>query len=180
LYPDAVTPNESAALHAIARDAVRAAATGRDPAPPPSLPPALQRDGAAFVTLHRAGKLRGCIGHVEAHEPLWKSVQAMAAAAASSDDRFDPIEPGELDGLEIEISVLTPMTRTRPEEVVVGRDGLMIRAQNRSGLLLPQVPTEHGWDRETFLAETCRKAGLPRDAWKDPATSILRFSAEVI
>ena len=175
-----MTPDDIKTLHAIARDAIAAAANRRDPSPLPPLPPALTAPGAAFVTIHRAGKLRGCIGHIEAHEPLWQSVQAMATAAASRDDRFDPIEPAELDQLDIEISVLTPMAPCRPDEVVVGRDGLMIRARGCSGLLLPQVPVEHHWDRETFLAETCRKAGLPRDAWKDPATKILRFSAEII
>jgi len=175
-----VTPDEIKTLHAIARDAIVAAATRRDPSPPPALTPALQADGAAFVTIHRDGALRGCIGHIEAHEPLWQSVREMATAAASRDDRFEPIGPAELDRLDVEISVLTPLTPCRPDEVVVGRDGLIIRAQGRSGLLLPQVPVEHRWDRETFLAETCRKAGLPRDAWKDPATKIFRFTAEIV
>jgi len=174
------SPADIAALREIAREAVRAAAEGREPALPSNLPAALTAIGAAFVTLRNDGDLRGCIGHIEAHEPLWKSVQEMATAAASRDTRFDPIAPGEVDSLEIEISVLSPMMPAGPDEIVVGRDGLMIRFGARSGLLLPQVPVEHGWTRETFLQETCRKAGLPRDAWKEPAAQILRFTAEVI
>jgi AmmeMemoRadiSam system protein A len=180
LFSGVLSPADIGALHAVARDAVRAASEGRDPALPSNLPTALTAIGAAFVTLRQHGDLRGCIGHIEAHEPLWKSVQEMATAAASRDSRFDPIAPEEVDSLDIEISVISPMIPAKPDEVVIGRDGLMIRFGARSGLLLPQVPVEHGWTRETFLQETCRKAGLPRDAWKEPAAQLLRFTAEII
>lgn len=168
------------ALHAIARDAVRAATAGREPAPPSALPDALTRPGAAFVTLRRDGELRGCIGHLKADQPLWRSVQEMAAAAASRDSRFDSINPAEVDRLTIEISVLSPMVPCRADEVAPGRDGLYVVRGGWTGLLLPQVAVEYGWDRETFLAHACRKAGLAPDAWREPETRIFRFTAEIV
>ena len=136
--------------------------------------------GAAFVTLNYKGQLRGCIGHVVAQEPLYLCVRDMAIAASSEDPRFPPVRPEELDNISIEISVLTPMQKVKDvSEVEVGRDGLVMKRGFYSGLLLPQVPVEYGWDRETFLKQTCLKAGLPTDAWKDPATEIYRFQALV-
>lgn len=141
---------------------------------------ALQKDGAAFVTLRKKGDLRGCIGHVIAREPLYLSVQNMAVAASSEDPRFPPVKEKELTDIDIEVSVLTPMQVVEdPTTIQVGRDGLMISKGGRQGLLLPQVPDEYGWDRETFLDQTCRKAGLPFGAWKEPDTQILSFQAIV-
>ena len=140
----------------------------------------LQRDGAAFVTLREKGDLRGCIGHVVAREPLYLCVRDMAVAASSEDPRFPPVRPEELKNIDIEVSVLTPMAPVKdPTTIQVGRDGLMIRKGGRQGLLLPQVPDEFGWDRETFLDQTCRKAGLPAGAWKDKDAEILSFQAIV-
>ena len=175
-----LNPDARRALLAIARASVLAAAEGREPDDPVPDNPALHRPGAAFVTLRVGGALRGCIGHLVAEQPLWISVREMAAAAATRDDRFEPVAADETAALRIEISVLSPRRRIAgPGDVVIGRDGLNIRRGANSGLLLPQVAPEHGWSVEEFLAQTCRKAGLPIDAWLDPATSIESFTAEV-
>jgi AmmeMemoRadiSam system protein A len=142
--------------------------------------PALQIHTGAFVTLHVDGRLRGCLGHTESQEPLWRTVEELAVSAATRDPRFPPLAPDELPRTAIEISVLTPrQVVTDPSEIEVGRDGLVITWGGHRGLLLPQVPVEWGWDRETFLAETCRKAGLPIDTWKRPGVRIERFQAQV-
>jgi AmmeMemoRadiSam system protein A len=135
----------------------------------------------AFVTLKTRGNghLRGCIGHVEADQPLASTVRRMAVAAATQDPRFPLVTQEELDTLRLEISVLSPLAPIRPEAVEVGRHGLLVRFSGRSGLLLPQVPVAQRWDRETFLDHTCRKAGLPPDSWRDPACELLGFTAEV-
>jgi AmmeMemoRadiSam system protein A len=138
----------------------------------------LAAPGAAFVTLTRNGRLRGCIGYTEAVAPLFKVVQECAVAAATEDPRFPPVSSNELPSLRVEISVLTPLVPIRPEEVEVGRHGLMIAQGRMRGLLLPQVPVEWGWDRETFLDQTCVKAGLPPSAWRHGAT-LQAFTAEV-
>ena len=139
----------------------------------------LARPGGAFVTLHKRGDLRGCIGHIEPTEPLATVVPRCAVAACSSDPRFPPVEAIELDAIDIEISLLGPLEPIAgPQDIVVGRDGLVVQRGWQRGLLLPQVATEWGWDAETFLAHTCQKAGLPRDAWRKGAT-VWRFEAEV-
>lgn len=142
---------------------------------------ALAGEFGAFVTLHaRDGALRGCIGHMLPGGPLSHEVMDLAIAAGTHDPRFDPVEEGELDSLAYEVSVLSPMELADAESVQPGVHGLLIRRGARSGVLLPQVATEHGWDRETFLQHTCIKAGLPADAWRDPATEIRVFTAQVI
>ena len=138
----------------------------------------LAAPGAAFVTLTKKGRLRGCIGYTEAVAPLYKVVQECAVAAATEDPRFPPVSPMELPSLRVEISVLTPLFPIRPEEVEVGRHGLMVAQGRMRGLLLPQVPVEWGWDRETFLDQACVKAGLPPAAWRHGAT-LRAFTAEV-
>jgi AmmeMemoRadiSam system protein B/AmmeMemoRadiSam system protein A len=138
--------------------------------------PILLAPGAAFVTLKKNGDLRGCIGHTEPYLPLWRCVREMAKAASTLDTRFRPVAPEELADLDYEISVLFPAVPVRDvNEIVVGRDGLTIELHGRRGLLLPQVPIEWGWNREEFLNQTARKAGLPTDAWKDSAAVIQRF-----
>jgi AmmeMemoRadiSam system protein A len=132
-----------------------------------------------FVTLHVRGELRGCIGTTEGSEPLGDAVIRCAATAALQDPRFAPMDPEELDGLEIEISVLSPLETMRPEDIEIGRHGLIISDQGHRGLLLPQVAVEHKLSMEEFLAETCRKARLPRDAWRWPTTVIQGFTCEV-
>ena len=138
----------------------------------------LAAHGAAFVTLTKNGRLRGCIGYTEAVAPLFKVVQECAVAAATEDPRFPPVSPMELPSLRVEISVLTPLFPIRSEEVVVGRHGLMVAQGGMRGLLLPQVPVEWGWDRETFLDQVCVKAGLSPSAWRHGAT-LRAFTAEV-
>jgi uncharacterized protein len=134
----------------------------------------------AFVTLKKGGRLRGCIGHIIGDRPLWETIIKMAAQAAFNDPRFPPLKKEELDSVEIEISVLSPLKPVdNPAEIMPGQDGLLISQKGLRGLLLPQVATECGWDRETFLGQTCRKAGLAYDCWKDPDTEILSFQAIV-
>lgn len=141
--------------------------------------PVLVAPGAAFVTLKKAGQLRGCIGLMEAIEPLYLTVAKMARAAALEDPRFPPVGERELAEIRIEISVLTPLEPVRDiEEIEVGKHGLKVQEGFYSGVLLPQVATEYGWDRIQFLRQTCRKAGLPPDAWEKGA-EIFKFSAEV-
>ncbi len=151
------------------------------PAPPPGV---LHRSLGAFVTFKKDGHLRGCIGSMVGDGPLYLTVARMARAAAFEDPRFPPVTAAEASALELDISVLGPLTRCpEPSLVRVGRHGLLVRQGYRSGVLLPQVPVEWGWDRETFLAQTCRKAGLPsdawRNAWKDGHTELYWFKAEV-
>jgi AmmeMemoRadiSam system protein A len=131
-----------------------------------------------FVTLHKQERLRGCIGYMEAIEPLYLMIQKMVVKAALDDPRFQPVTPGEVPDLEIEISVLSPITKVdHIEEIEVGKHGLIIRQGLRSGVLLPQVATEWGWDRETFLRETSAKAGLHKESWRE--ADIFYFSADV-
>ena len=141
---------------------------------------ALDAPGAAFVTLHVDGALRGCIGTLERRRSLWSVVGEMAAAAATRDPRFPPIDVTDLQAMTVEISVLSPdVVIDHPEEIEIGRHGLDVRRDGARGLLLPQVAVEHGFDREKFLAATCRKAGLPANAWHDDETEIRVFEAEV-
>lgn len=173
-------PEDRQALRRIALESIREALAGRRFIPPPPESPALRQPRGAFVTLRRGGALRGCIGTLVARRPLYEEVAQMALAAAFEDPRFPPLSAEELSDLELEISALTPLRRVQdPAEIEVGRHGLYIRRGPFSGVLLPQVAVEYGWDRETFLRETCRKAGLPPDAWRDPETEIYVFSAEV-
>jgi AmmeMemoRadiSam system protein A len=133
-----------------------------------------------FVTLRRRGELRGCIGTLAPEGDLSRTVPKFALRAAFSDPRFPPLSAEELLETDIEISVLTPPAPLEdPEALEIGRDGLILEARGRSGLLLPQVATEWAFDRERFLAEVCRKAGLPEGAWRDPDAGLWVFQAEV-
>ena len=147
----------------------------------PALDEDLRRPAGAFVTLHtKDGDLRGCIGSIQAIAPLGQAVSSSAINAAFRDPRFHPVSAGELPALHIEISVMSPIETVQSvDEIEVGRDGLIVSRGGRAGLLLPQVATEYGWDRETFLSQTCVKAGLPPDSWRTPGCRIERFSAEV-
>lgn len=141
--------------------------------------PRLQQKQGAFVTLHVNGELRGCIGYPLPYKPLYETVIDVAIAAATEDYRFPSISPDELDDLRIEISVLSlPRKVNRPDEVVVGRHGIIISKGFNQGLLLPQVPLEYGWDLETYLSHGCLKAGLPPDEWKR-GVEIKVFEAQV-
>ena len=140
----------------------------------------LKEKRGAFVTINRKGQLRGCIGYIQPYKPLYQTIEEMAVKAAFHDPRFNPVTEAELSDLEIEISVLTPMKRIKDvEEIEVGKHGILIEKGFHSGLLLPQVATEYGWDRKTFLEHTCLKAGLSKDAWKDEDTVISVFSADI-
>jgi len=140
----------------------------------------LKEPRGAFVTLHKRGQLRGCIGSIQPTKPLHQTVEEMAAAAAFNDPRFESLTSKELKEIELEISVLTPLERVRDvKDIEVGKHGLYIKKGSFSGLLLPQVATDYNWDRITFLQETCRKAGLPQNAWKDKDAEIYLFSADI-
>lgn len=139
-----------------------------------------KKTGAAFVTLKIKGELRGCIGRLISDMPLYKTVQEMTVHSCSKDPRFFPVRPEELNDIDIEISVLSDMIRVNnPDEIVVGRDGLLVKRGFYQGVLLPQVPVEEGWDRETFLRMVCRKAGLPQDCIGKEGTELYRFEAIV-
>lgn len=157
---------------------VDAVLTERLPTEIPSGQAFAERCGV-FVTLHLAGRLRGCIGILEGKEPLGEAVVHCAASAARQDPRFPPVRPDELAQIRIELSVLSPLLPIRPEEVRTGHHGLAVVAGGRRGVLLPQVAPENGFDREQFLSETCRKAGLAHDAWREPQTQIFGFTCEV-
>ncbi|MCM2257517.1 MAG: AmmeMemoRadiSam system protein A [Vicinamibacteria bacterium] len=166
------------ALLAFARHAIAAAVGAPVTGPAPTLDDA--GHGGAFVSLHeRDGDLRGCIGFIESDEPRPRTVHDAAVAAATRDPRFPAVRPEELPGLRLEISLLTPPHPIRADEVECGRHGLIVSRGSRRGLLLPQVPAQFGWTREQFLAATCRKAGLPETAWRDPDTQLEAFEAEV-
>lgn len=158
-------------------------AKGRVNVPPndPCLDDTLRADGAVFVTLKNRGRLRGCIGTIVAHEPLYRSVLHNAVQACQ-DPRFptDAITPEELDAVDIEISVLGPLRRVQsPDEIVVGRDGLLLTLGPFRGVFLPQVPGEQGWDREAYLQNIGRKAGAGVDAYKDSNAVLETFTAQV-
>ncbi len=142
--------------------------------------PVLKKHQGAFVTLNKSGLLRGCIGRIVSDSPLYEVVSDMAIEAAIDDPRFPPVTAKELKDIEIDISALSPIEEIKDvNKIEVGKHGIIMRRGFFSGLLLPQVATEYGWDRETFLKHTCLKAGLPEDAWKDKSTQISIFSAEV-
>jgi len=176
-----LTPQQRTTLLTIARDSIKAGLDGRRPELRESdYDETLRRPAGAFVTLTSHGELRGCIGSIVAVEPLYRAVASSALAAAFRDPRFDPLQSRELDDVELEISVMGPIERvTNIEEIEVGRDGLIISRGRNAGLLLPQVATDYRWDRDTFLDQTCVKAGLPPGTWRDPGTKIEKFSAEV-
>ncbi|MDX1779613.1 MAG: AmmeMemoRadiSam system protein A [Thermodesulfobacteriota bacterium] len=167
-------------LHTIARNAIESHTLSK-PYPEMDISSqTLQEKRGAFVTLHKQGNLRGCIGYIRGQKPLHQTIREMAIAAAFQDSRFKPVTQNELDDLDIEISVLTPLQKVSDvEEITVGKHGIYIIKDYHSGLLLPQVATEQGWDRKTFLEHTCTKAGLPEDAWKDSSTEIYTFSADI-
>jgi len=142
--------------------------------------PELRARAGAFVSLHHETELRGCVGQIVPDRELFRIVQHCAVSAAAEDRRFSPVTADELDKLTIEISVLTPLHRAHNvEEIEVGKHGIYITRGPNRGLLLPQVATEYGWDREMFLRQTCRKAGLSEEAWKDPSAVISIFEAQV-
>ena len=166
----------------IARESIEAVLQGRRPeVDSAALDETLNRPSGAFVSLHtKDGDLRGCIGSIHAIAPLWQAISSSAINAAFRDPRFFPLRADELPDVDIEISVMSPIEPVASaDEIMVGRDGLIVSRGSRAGLLLPQVATEYGWDRETFLRQTCVKAGLSPESWRSPECRIERFSAEV-
>ncbi|SNR75430.1 TIGR00296 family protein [Desulfurobacterium atlanticum] len=154
---------------------------------PPDTPPELFEKRGVFVTIKTfpADQLRGCIGFPEPVMPLIEATIDAAISAATKDPRFPPMDPSELENVTFEVTVLTPPElldvppEKLPEEIKVGRDGLIVRCGFASGLLLPQVPVEWGWNEEEFLSQTCLKAGLPPDCWKSPYCQVYRFQGQI-
>jgi uncharacterized protein len=174
-----LTDQEKKTLLEIAKRAIIAKAGNRELPKLTMDLPILKEKRGAFVTLKKRGHLRGCIGYIKAVKSLGDTVQEMAVAAAFHDPRFPSVKGEEIRDLSFEISVLSPLQRVKNiDDIEVGKHGLYIVRGYNSGLLLPQVATEYGWDRETFLKETCYKAGLPPKAWKDKETEIYIFSAD--
>lgn len=171
--------DEKHSLLQIARSAIESLLTNGKPLQIPSPSGNLAIPSGAFVTLHRNGRLRGCIGRVAAVEPLAYVVADCAVSAATSDPRFSRLQSPELCDLQIEVSVLSHPQEASAEELQPGIHGVIISRGENRGILLPQVAAERGWTRERFLQETCEKAGLPVDAWRDHATRIEVFTAEV-
>jgi len=163
----------------IARNSVRAHLLEQEPELPSISSRDLLQVRGVFVSIHLGNNLRGCVGTIDPPSPLYKSVSGCAVAAASRDSRFKPLQLSEMAEAEFEISVLSPIEDVSDlQSIEIGTHGLIISRGNARGLLLPQVAVQHQWDREQFLGETCRKAGLPPTAWKQGAT-IQRFTAEV-
>jgi AmmeMemoRadiSam system protein A len=175
------TAAERALVLSVARAAVRAAARHEPPpALPVDLPARLCEPAGAFVGLHDATGLRGCVGSVRPEGPLAALVARMAAAAAMRDPRFAPLGPEELAGLRVEVSILSVARPIAPEAIDPAVHGLCLRHGARRAVLLPQVAVHHAWDRATLLAQLCEKAELPRDAWQDHAAELLAFTVEVV
>ena len=168
---------ERTLLLRLAHDSILSALEGREiPLDPPT--DHLAEPRGAFTSLYLRGELRGCVGYILPVSPVYRAVADTARAAAFEDTRFHPVTLPEARDLEIQLSILSPPQPIAPEAVEIGRHGLLITMAGHRGLLLPQVPAEHRWDRTTFLEQTCRKAGLPLDAWKNGAT-IEAFTAEI-
>jgi len=175
--PGEFSKDERVLLLRLAHESILSALEQREiPLHPPT--DHLAEPRGAFTTLHLQGELRGCVGYVLPVSPVYRAVAETARAAAFEDTRFGPVTLPEARELEIELSILSPPQPISAEAVEIGRHGLLISLAGHRGLLLPQVPMEHNWDRTTFLEQTCRKAGLPLDAWKNGA-AIEAFTAEV-
>lgn len=165
-------------LLARARDALEARVR-RTPMPDTSSRGGLQPKHGAFVTIFYRGELRGCLGRISSDLSLPELIGHLAQEVADSDPRFDPVRLGELPDISLEVSVLTPEREIASvDEIEIGRHGLIVEQGSRRGLLLPQVPRQHGWNRETFVAQACLKAGLPVDAWRRGAYLFV-FEAQV-
>jgi len=179
--PPGLSEQERRSLVGIARSSVESVVRRQPQAPLNGLTPGLLRKRAVFVTLRIDGALRGCVGVVLAGRPLAQQVRESAVTAARRDERFPPVTPEELPLLEYEVTLLTPLhPLDDPEEIVIGRDGLMLIRGSRNGVLLPQVAVEQGWGRRQLLEQVGVKAGLGPQAWQEPGTLLLVFSGDVI
>jgi len=180
LGDDRLDPEDRRALLQIARNSI-SRQVGRTVESGPDMDRTkLESMCGAFVSIHKKGALRGCIGTFTAEGPLHQTVEEMAISASSRDPRFPSVKADELDAIDIEISVLSPLKRIDDvSEIEVGRHGIYIVRGFHRGVLLPQVATKYDWDRETFLKQTCLKAGLPEESWKRPDTEIYTFTADI-
>jgi len=180
--PASIPPEERERLLAVARRAIRDFLLDQRP-PEAAAPPQPGARRGAFVTLHIAGRLRGCIGRTDSPDPLDTLVAVCAVLSASRDPRFPPLQPHELDAVEIELSILTPPEIVPAADVLsrleIGVHGVAVSLGGARGLLLPQVAPQQGWNAHRLLEETSRKAGLPSHAWRDPEVRIELFTAEV-
>ena len=175
-----MTQEEGALLLKVARTAIERRLSQKRPPPLNQTDPHLLEKRGAFVTLMKEGKLRGCIGRIEGTHPLIETISQMAIEAAFNDPRFTPLKKEEFPLLLLEVSVLSPLQKvTDPQAIQVGRDGLLVQKGFFSGLLLPQVAQEYHWTREEFLANTCYKAGLPAETWKEKDATLYTFTAEI-
>ncbi len=175
--PNEFSADERSLLLRLAHEAIASALDQRQISlAPPSAHLAEPR--GAFTTLYYRGGLRGCVGYVLPVTPLYRTVADSARGAAFDDSRFSPVTRDESRELQVSLSILSPPQPIPADQVEIGRHGLLISLGPYRGLLLPQVPVEHGWDRITFLEQTCRKAGLPTDAWQTGAR-LEAFTAEV-
>lgn len=176
----ALSDKEKTILLTIARKAIELYVSNGQNYVEPREEKSLNMRNGCFVTIKQQGKLRGCIGNFQSELPLFKNVAEIARASASKDPRFYPMREEDLKDFSLEISVLSPLKKTDSiEEIEVGSHGIYLEKGYYRGVLLPQVATEHGWNRETFLKQTCIKAGLPTDAWKSEDAEIYIFSAQV-
>jgi AmmeMemoRadiSam system protein A len=175
--PQRYSAEERQLLLRMAHHAIESLVLGREPSVE-AIGPQLEEPRGVFTTIYRHGQLRGCVGYVLPVAPLCRAVIETARAAASQDTRFVPVTADEVQDLRVSLSVLSPLRPIQAEEVEIGKHGLVVSMGGRRGLLLPQVPVEHGWDRVVFLQQTCRKAGLLPDAWKVGAM-LESFTAEV-
>jgi AmmeMemoRadiSam system protein A len=175
-----LSDNEQTILLTIARDAIVSNVRSGETFVEPREEKALNARHGCFVTISQKGQLRGCIGNFQSKLPLFKEVAEMAIASATKDPRFYPMKDEDLNDFQVEISVLSPLHKVEdPEEIEVGVHGIYLEKGYYRGVLLPQVATDHGWDRLTFLRQTCVKAGLPTDAWQAEDTEIYIFCAQV-
>jgi len=176
IHPE-YSQEERELLLKLAHDAIESALEHRSISADAPTPHLAELRGV-FTTLYLVGELRGCVGYVFPILPVYAAVMETARAAASQDTRFRPVSRDEASQLQVSLSVLSPLRPIDPDQVEIGRHGLMVTLGVHRGLLLPQVPLEHHWDRQTFLEQTCRKAGLSTNAWKTGAT-LEAFTAEV-
>lgn len=176
-----LSEKDASTLLAIAREAITNHVNKVQYQPDPREEKSLVQKSGCFVTIKQKGQLRGCIGSFQTEHPLYQEVAAMAIASASKDPRFHPLEKEELADFDLEISVLSPLEKIDDvDQVEVGTHGLYIEKNFSRGVLLPQVARDYGWDRTTFLQQTCLKAGLPPDAWQASDAEIYIFSAQII
>jgi uncharacterized protein len=179
-----LTPEEGMMAVRLARNAIERA-TRNERIEMPELPAAFDEKRGVFVTLKRQGALRGCIGLPYPIRPLGEAVVEAAVSAALKDPRFPPVSPREIDGLDIEVTVLTPPKllecppEQRPDCIVIGRHGLIVSGMGTGGLLLPQVPVEYNWSAGEFLDQTCVKAGLPPGCWRRGDVAVLTFEGQI-